>query len=131
MIMKAHRPISLLLFVLLLVASLPAFHSSASTGPDFWDEPGVRLLNQPVGEYRARRQKLLSQIKDGVVVILGNVEEDMGVDMRFRQNNWMAYLTGVRTPSAAVMLVPPGLPSAGDAREIIFIPQRSLFAEQW
>jgi hypothetical protein len=57
---------------------------------DFYDEPGVRLLNQPVSDYRARRQRLLSEIKDGVVVILGNVEEGAGVEARYRQNNgWL------------------------------------------
>jgi hypothetical protein len=74
----------------------------ASPGADFYDEPGVRLLNQPLSEYRARRQKLMSEIKDGIVVILGNVEEPDG-EARYRQNNWMAYLTGVRTPGAALI----------------------------
>jgi Xaa-Pro aminopeptidase len=99
--------------------------------PDFYDEPGVRLINQPVGEYRARRQKLLEEIKDGVVVILGNREESLGVEGRYRQNNWMAYLTGVRTPGAALLLVPQGLQSAGGAREIVFIPPRNLATERW
>lgn len=119
------------LLALIIFSTLIPFTSSAATDSDFWDEPGVRLLNQPVGEYKARRAKLLSQIKDGVVVILGNVEEDLGVEMRYRQNNWFAYLTGVRTPDAAVMLVPPGLPSLNGAREIVFIPQRNLQTERW
>src|SRR5919106_1109825 len=106
---------------LILLAALLPFTTSAAPAPDFYDEPGVRLLNQPIAEYQARRQKLLSQIKDGVVVVLGNVEESMGVEMRYRQNNWFAYLTGVRTPDAAVMLVPQGLPSLTGAREIVFI----------
>jgi Xaa-Pro aminopeptidase len=116
---------------LLLLSAFVPFNSSAATGPDFYDEPGVRLLNQPIGEYRARRAKLLSEIKDGVVVILGNVEEDNGIEMRYRQNNWFAYLSGVRTPDAAVMLVPQGLPSLNGAREILFIPPRDLSAERW
>ena len=120
-----------LLFILLFSAALLPSISSAAPDSDFWDEPGVRMLNQPVGEYRARRQKLLSQIKDGVVVILGNVEVDEGVEARYRQNNWMAYLTGVRTPNAAVLLVPQGLPSLNGAREVVFIPQRDLQNERW
>jgi Xaa-Pro aminopeptidase len=103
----------------------------AAPGTDFYDEPGVRLLNQPVSEYRGRRQKLMSEIKDGIVVILGNVEEDDDSGARYRQNNWMAYLTGVRTPGAALMLVPPGLPSLDGAREIVFIPPRRLDMERW
>jgi Xaa-Pro aminopeptidase len=126
--MKKLKSIFIALF---LLGTLFPFNASAAPESDFWDEPGVRLLNQPVGEYRARRSKVLSQIKDGVVVILGNVEEDMGVEMRYRQNNWFAYLTGVRTPAAAVMLVPMGLPSLNGAREIVFIPPRDLSAERW
>lgn len=128
---KSLRVTGCPVLALLLVTSLLLPVVSAARGPDFYDEPGVRLLNQPVSEYHSRRQKLLSEIKDGVIVILGNVEEDLGVEARFRQNNWMAYLTGVRTPGAALMLVPPGLPSLDGAREIIFIPPRNLGTEHW
>jgi Xaa-Pro aminopeptidase len=117
--------------VLLLIASFSASLVFAAPDKDFWDEPGVRLLNQPLAEYRARRQKLMSEIKDGIVVILGNVEESAGVEARYRQNNSMAYLTGVRTPGSAVMLVPQGLPSLGGAREIVFIPSRNMVMERW
>ena len=120
---------SALLALLLLGALLTPISSAAAS--DSYDEPGVRLLNQPVSEYRERRQRLLSQIKDGVVVILGSAEESMGVEMRYRQNNWFAYLTGVRTPDAALLLVPQGLPSAGGAREFVFIPPRNLMMERW
>lgn len=119
------------LLALVFCGALIPFNSSAARPSDFYDEPGVRLLNQPVAEYRARRARLLSGIKDGIVVILGNIEEDMGVEMRYRQNNWFAYLTGVRTPNAAVLLVPQGLPSLNGAREVIFIPPRNLSAERW
>src|SRR5918997_4846950 len=131
-LMKLKR---LLLFSTLLCLSLqlalwPHTTAASSSGNDFWDEPGVRLLNQPLSEYRARRQKLMGEIKDGVVVILGSVEESGGVEARYRQNNWMAYLTGVRTPGSAVMLVPQGLPSLGGARGVVFIPQRDLRSER-
>jgi Xaa-Pro aminopeptidase len=125
------KKINFILIALLLVAALAPFSSWAAVDSDFYDEPGVRLLNQPVAEYRARRVRVLSEIKDGVVVILGNVEEDTGIEMRYRQNNWFAYLTGVRTPDAALMLVPQGLPSLNGAREIVFIPPRDLEAERW
>lgn len=129
--MKLSRLAPTLLFIITLLLTGLAGPGAYSAAPDFYDEPGVRLLNQPVGEYRARRQKLLGEIKDGVVVILGNVEESAGVEARYRQNNWMAYLTGVRTPGAALLLVPAGLSSAGGAREIIFIPQRNPTMERW
>ncbi|MFN2454964.1 MAG: aminopeptidase P N-terminal domain-containing protein [Pyrinomonadaceae bacterium] len=129
--MKFFYSFACSLLALLLVFGSRPCETSAALAADFYDEPGVRLLNQPVSEYRARRQKLLSEIKDGVVVILGDVEESAGVEARYRQNNWMAYLTGVRTPGAALMLVPQGLPSAGGAREIVFIPPRDVRAERW
>jgi Xaa-Pro aminopeptidase len=103
----------------------------AASGADYYDEPGVRLLNQPVTEYRARRARLMNEIKDGVVVVLGNVEEESGIEERYRQNNWMAYLTGVRTPGSSLLLVPQGLASVNGAREIIFIPPRNLQEERW
>ncbi|HYE64402.1 MAG TPA: aminopeptidase P N-terminal domain-containing protein [Pyrinomonadaceae bacterium] len=129
--MRLLRLIPLLLFSLLLPVILWQHVTTAAPEADFYDTPGVRLLNQPVGEYRARRQKLLGEIKDGVVVILGSVDEEMGVELRYRQNKWLAYLTGVRTPEAALMLVPPGLPSLGGAREVVFIPPRNLTTERW
>ena len=125
------KKLSSTFLALLLLSALVPFNSLAALPLDFYDEPGVRLLNQPVTEYRARRAKLLSEIKDGIVVILGNVEEDNGTEMRYRQNNWFAYLTGVRTPAAAVLLVPQGLPSLNGAREVVFIPPRDLAAERW
>ena len=117
--------------ILLFIIAFSSLASSSAPISDFYDEPGVRLLNQPVGEYRARRARALAEIKDGIVVVLGNTEESMGVEMRYRQNNWMAYLTGVRTPDAALLLVPQGLPSQGGAREIVFIPPRNPQMERW
>lgn len=125
------RSLQRLLLGLLLITSFLSQVIPQARAADFYDEPGVRLLNQPISEYRARRQMLMTEIKDGIVVILGNVEEEAGIEARYRQNNWMAYLTGVRTPEAAVMLVPPGLPSLNGAREIIFIPPRDLREERW
>jgi Xaa-Pro aminopeptidase len=120
-----------LLALLVLSNGFSAHSISAMPGGDFYDEPGIRLLNQPVTEYRKRRAALMNGVKDGIVVVLGNVEEDNGIEARYRQNNWMAYLTGVRTPGAAVMLVPEGLPSLNGAREIVFIPPRDLKTERW
>lgn len=126
--MKLYRKALSLLFA--LVFSLAPLQSMARAA-DYYDEPGVRLLNQPLTEYKARRARLMNEIKDGVVVVLGNVEEDNGIEARYRQNNWMAYLTGVRTPGASLLLVPQGLPSLTGAREIVFIPARNLQEERW
>jgi Xaa-Pro aminopeptidase len=133
--MKLFRtaPLLLLLIIATLLLNGLCVPPTLSAAPDtdFYDEPGARLLNQPIGDYRARRQKLLDETKDGIVLILGNVEESAGVEARYRQNNWMAYLTGIRTPGAALMLVPKGLPSVDGAREIVFIPPRDPQMERW
>jgi Xaa-Pro aminopeptidase len=120
---------SLLIFaLLLLINSSPRTSATIKVSK----EQEVRLLlNQPVADYHARRQALMDRIKDGIVVILGNVEDDTGVEARYRQNNWMAYLTGVGTPDSALLLVPQGLPSLSGAREIVFIPPRNLMMERW
>jgi Xaa-Pro aminopeptidase len=129
--MKSYGKALSLLSALVFALSPFSFVTGAHAAGDYYDEPGVRLLNQPVVEYRARRARLMNEVKDGVVVVLGNVEEDNGVEARYRQNNWMAYLTGVRTPGASLLLVPPGLASLNGAREIIFIPPRNLQEERW
>lgn len=129
--MKSYQKALCLLLASVFALAPFSFAARAATVADYYDEPGVRLLNQPVTEYKARRARLMNEIKDGVVVVLGNVEEDNGVEGRYRQNNWMAYLTGVRTPGSSLLLVPQGLASVNGAREIIFIPPRNLQEERW
>lgn len=129
--MKSYGKALCLLLASVFALAPVGFAARAAAAADYYDEPGVRLLNQPISEYRARRARLMNEIKDGVVVVLGNVEEDNGVEGRYRQNNWMAYLTGVRTPGASLLLVPQGLASMSGAREIVFIPPRNLQEERW
>jgi Xaa-Pro aminopeptidase len=90
-----------------------------------------KLANIPKAEYSARRQKLLAQIKDGVVVMAGAREEDFGEVGRFRQRNDFMYLTGVQTPAAYLIFVPPGVISGQQQRETVFIPERNIKHEQW
>ncbi len=92
---------------------------------------GDMLANQPKAEYQARRQTLMSQIKDGVVVLVGAREEDLGEVGRFRQKNDFMYLTGVETPGSYLILVPAGLVPDKPAQEILFIPARNLIQEKW
>ncbi|MEN3333479.1 MAG: Xaa-Pro aminopeptidase [Blastocatellia bacterium] len=82
-------------------------------------------------EYRARRQQLMSHIKDGVVVMLGAREDEFGEVGRFRQKNDFMYLAGVETPAAFVVLVPAGLIGDRAAQETLFIPARNRFQEKW
>jgi Xaa-Pro aminopeptidase len=89
------------------------------------------LAHQPKSEYRARRQRLMEQLKDGITVVIGAREDEFGEANRFRQKNDFMYLTGVETPSAYLMLVPPGLVPDHPGHEVLFIPPRDLFEEQW
>jgi hypothetical protein len=117
-----------------VIALLPVFLGSAAWSfgqATITDSPStLSLMNQPLSEYQSRRRKLLDHYQDGAVVILGAVEEEEGT-VRYRQNNWMAYFTGVSTPNAALLLIPQGLPSLQGAREILFIPPRDRSAERW
>jgi Xaa-Pro aminopeptidase len=90
-----------------------------------------RLAGIAKAEYRARRQQLMSRIKDGVVVMIGAREDEFGEVGRFRQKNDFMYLTGVETPNATVVLVPPGVAGERPVNEILFIPARNLFQEKW
>ncbi|MBX3279679.1 MAG: aminopeptidase P N-terminal domain-containing protein [Acidobacteria bacterium] len=112
---RVLRWISASAFVLLLIARV-----------DSAVEP--MLAGQPVADYRARRQQLIEQIKEGVVVLGGAHESDFGEVGRFRQNNYFQYLTGVETPGAYLILAPKG---AGGVREMLFIPPRNPSAERW
>jgi Xaa-Pro aminopeptidase len=111
-----------ILTVLLAVASfVPA---SAQARDD-------KIANQPRSEYRARRQRLMEQLKDGVIVLIGAREEDLGEVGRFRQKNDFMYLTGVQTPAAYMMLIPAGVIADKPAKEVVFIPPRNLMHEKW
>ena len=90
-----------------------------------------KLAHIPKSEYRARRQKLLAQIRDGIVVLVGAREEDLGEVGRFRQHNDFMYLTGVQTPAAYLIFVPPNVTANKTQRETVFIPPRDIKHEQW
>jgi Xaa-Pro aminopeptidase len=92
---------------------------------------GDRLAGQPKSEYRARRQKLMGQVKDGIVVLIGARDDEFGEVGRFRQKNDFMYLTGVQTPGAFLMLVPAGIVPDKPAQEVVFIPARNRFQERW
>ncbi|MFN7949530.1 MAG: Xaa-Pro peptidase family protein [Blastocatellia bacterium] len=110
-------------FFLLSFAFLPSFNSSAAPEP--------LLANQPLSEYKARRLRLLEQVRDGVIVIGGAHEDDFGDAGRFRQNNYFQYLTGVETPASYLVLVPKAVADDKSAKEFLFIPPRDPGSERW
>jgi Xaa-Pro aminopeptidase len=73
----------------------------------------------------------MEKLKDGIVVLIGAREEDLGEVGRFRQKNDLMYLSGVETPAATLMLIPKGLVPNKDASEILFIPARNPLHERW
>ena len=90
-----------------------------------------KIANIPKSEYRARRQKLIGQIKDGIVVMVGAREEDLGEVGRFRQHNDFMYLTGVQTPASYLILVPADVIPGKSQHDTVFIPPRDIKHEQW
>ncbi len=119
---KTPRRSLILATVTLITAALG---SPASAGSN------DKIANIPKAEYGARRQKLLTQIKDGIVVMVGAREEDLGEVGRFRQHNDFMYLTGVQTPAAYLIFIPAGVIPGKPQHETVFIPARDIRHEQW
>jgi Xaa-Pro aminopeptidase len=113
-------------FILATLALITATLALAGVAAD-----NDKVANIPKSEYRARRQKLLDQIKDGIVVMTGAREEDLGEVGRFRQHNDFMYLTGVQTPAAYLIFVPAGVIPGKPRHETVFIPPRDIKHEQW
>ncbi|MCI0485744.1 MAG: Xaa-Pro peptidase family protein [Blastocatellia bacterium] len=132
--MKTRFPNACIASRIVRTIAIVAVMAAAFAVPTFINptaaEDGL-LANQPKSEYRARRQKLMEQIKNGIVVLVGAREEDLGEVGRFRQKNDIMYLTGMETPAAYFMLIPPGLLPDKAAKEIIFIPPRNPRRERW
>lgn len=73
----------------------------------------------------------MEQIKDGIVVLVGAREEDLGEVGRFRQKNYFMYLTGCEVPASFLLLVPSGLVEGKPYQETLFVPPRNPRYEQW
>src|SRR2546426_8260327 len=116
-------PSTLIFLTFSLIVTAGAFPNVAA-GND-------KLANIPKSEYRIRRQKLLDQIKDGIVVMTGAREEDLGEVGRFRQHNDFMYLTGIQTPAAYLIFVPANVIPGKPQHEAAFIPSRDIRHEQW
>ncbi len=124
------------------------------------DEPGPRradapasLLDQPLSEYKARREALMERVSradavaavgaliggrrrgggegeeadpsaaPSLIVVVGETDEPE--DDRYRQTNPFAYLTGVEDPRAALILRP------ADGTSVLYVPPRDKVEEAW
>ena len=122
--MKRHTARPTLSFATFALIAVAIMLPNVAAGND-------KLANIPRSEYRTRRQKLLDQIKDGVVAMIGAREEDLGEVGRFRQHNDFMYLTGVQTPDAYLIFVPQGVIPGKPQQETGFIPPRNIIHEKW
>ncbi len=86
------------------------------------------LAEQPLADFKARRDRLRQQLTDGIVLVPGRVEESLGVNEKFFQDDNFFYLTGVEAPGAVLLLTPT--PYQG-AHEILFLPRHDPQKERW
>ncbi|OYT71658.1 MAG: Xaa-Pro aminopeptidase [Chloracidobacterium sp. CP2_5A] len=90
--------------------------------------PAPTLAEQPLADFKARRDQLQKQLTDGITLVPGRVEESLGVSEKFFQDENFFYLTGVEAPGAVLLLTPT--PYQG-ARQILFLPRRNPQTERW
>lgn len=88
--------------------------------------PSLAAAQIAPAEYAQRRERLAAAIGDGVVLALGAPEpaEDY---LSFFQSSRFLYLTGVREPDAALVMVKRG----DDVRSILFVEPRDPATEVW
>ncbi|MCS7081053.1 MAG: aminopeptidase P N-terminal domain-containing protein [Chloracidobacterium sp.] len=86
------------------------------------------LAEQPLADFKARREQLRRRLADGVVLVPGRLEEALGVNEKFFQDDNFFYLTGVEAPGATLLLTPT--PYQG-VHEILFLPRRDPQKERW
>jgi Xaa-Pro aminopeptidase len=77
-------------------------------------------------EYAARRDSLIAKVQDGAIVVFGAREPQKDYMSFFQDPNFL-YLTGVREPNAALVVVKQG----GRATGTIFVQPRDPAAEVW
>ncbi|MFC1627619.1 aminopeptidase P N-terminal domain-containing protein [Gemmatimonadota bacterium] len=86
--------------IFFLLTQLPACsNSGGGAGEVPFVQPGSLISNE---EYAARRTRLMDQVPDGVVIILGAVTPVE--TYRFFQNNDFFYFSGVEIPNAVLVI---------------------------
>ena len=90
----------MILFLPLVFCLVTACSSGGSDGGEVaFVQPGSLIENS---EYAARRARLMDQIPDGVVIILGAMTPVE--TYRFFQNNDFIYFSGVEIPNATLII---------------------------
>jgi len=99
--------------------------------------PATGWEREPLEVFRERRVRLVKETgADGVIVLFGYREHDIGVSPTpFRQNENFYYLTGWTEPEAMLLLVPKAAKGANQAaeleKEVLFIPPHDYRQEKW
>ena len=88
--------------------------------------PGTAAAQIAPAEYAQRRERLAAGIGDGVVLALGAPEPEEDY-LGFFQSSRFLYLTGVREPNAALVMVKRG----DDVRSTLFVDPRDPATEVW
>jgi Xaa-Pro aminopeptidase len=92
------------------------------------------LERQPNAVYQARRETLARELHGGVALLFGNYEPPMEYQ-DFRQDEDFYYLTGWNEPGAALIIADAAPARAGKPafpyREVLYLPERNLRAEQY
>jgi Xaa-Pro aminopeptidase len=110
---------------------LPAADAAAQIlpGPGFGTPLGTRPFAPEV--YRARRARLMAELKTGLAVIHGATAfgaPDNTIAAPFTQNGDFAWLTGISDEPGAVLVLAPG---EAVVKEFLFLPSRDVETERW
>jgi Xaa-Pro aminopeptidase len=110
---------------------LPAADAAAQIlpGPGFGTPLGTRPFAPDV--YRARRARLMAELKKGLAVIHGATAigaPDNTIAAPFTQNGDFAWLTGISDEPGAVLVLAPG---EAVVKEFLFLPSRDVETERW
>ena len=82
----------------------------------------------PIGLFRARRERLLARLGDGVALVAAAPEllRSGDTEVRYRPNPDLYYLTGFHEPEAVAVITPHG-----DHRFVLFLRARDPEREAW
>lgn len=121
---------SLLTGVSATLAAGAAFHAGAQVLPPagYATPAGTSPFTPDV--YRARRARLMEQLKTGVAVIYGAnaVESSAPVASPFYQNGDFAWLTGIVDEPGAILILAP---TERTVKEWLLLPSRDTETERW
>jgi Xaa-Pro aminopeptidase len=95
------------------------------------EDYGVRATTVPMEITRARRERLLDRLSNGLVVVPAASLKDFDLHwlrgIQFRQDDYFFYLVGLDTPDAWLVMAR----GSQGLEEHLFLPPRDLQEERW